>query len=30
MGAGKEENVRYWSRIVAIRVYFQFEHAVFD
>ncbi len=30
MGAGKEANVRYWSRTVAIEVYFQFEHAVFE
>ena len=26
----KESNVRQWSRTVAIEVYFQFEHAVFE
>ncbi len=30
MRVGKESNVRYWSRTVAIEVYFQLEHAVFE
>ncbi len=30
MQDGKEANVRYWSGTVAIEVYFQFEHAVFE
>ena len=30
MQVGKESNVRKWSRTVAIEVYFQFEHGVFE
>ena len=29
-GVGKESNVRIWCRTVAIDVYLQFEHAVFE
>jgi hypothetical protein len=30
MGVGMEPNVRLWSGTVAIEVYLQFEHAVFE
>jgi hypothetical protein len=28
--AGKESNVRIWCRTMAIEVYLQFEHVVFE